>query len=364
MVTPAPEPVVVIDFGSGFTKAGFAGNDAPTIVFPTIIGKPKGKGGPGEILVGEAALTAADAALKRPIVRGVFSFEDLPPVSAFVFQSLGVKPENSTVLVARPPGMPAKGLEQLARHFFDQLHVVALAIVSSSTLALLSTGRVTGLVAEVGYGITNVVPIFESFGIEHARITSELGGSDVDSTLRGLLKKIGMSENDHAAVMEVKEQLCFVKRKEAEVEAVAYELPSGQKLSIGQERVAAPELIFDPSLVGKESAGLADAIAQSITRCDHFLREELMPNIVVSGGSSMFPGLAERVEADVSEKLIAGGVAAGGKITVIAAPERKYGVWIGGSIFASTPVFPVFLIKKVDLESQGQKIFRQRSFMS
>jgi len=70
----------------------------------------------------------------------------------------------------------------------------------------------------------------------------------------------------------------------------------------------------------------------------------------------MFPGMAERVEHDVSE-------ATQSLAKVIAAPERKNGAWVGGSIFASTPVFGNFQIQKQDWEQQRERIFRQKSFM-
>jgi actin-related protein len=202
------------------------------------------------------------------------------------------------------------------------------------------------------------VPVFESFGLEHARITSDLGGCDVDTYLKGLLKAIGMTENDNNAVHEVKEQLCYVKSSpdQAETDPVPYELPSGNRLMIGTERWQGTEVLFNPKLGTKDCLGLSTSIATSIARCDAFLRRELLQNVVVSGGSTMFPGMAERVEHDVSE-------ASHAIAKVIAAPERKNGAWVGGSIFASTPVFEQFQIKKADWETQREKVFRQKSFM-
>jgi actin-related protein len=86
------------------------------------------------------------------------------------------------------------------------------------------------------------------------------------------------------------------------------------------------------------------------------LRRDLLENIVISGGSTMFPGIADRVKNDIDTKL-------GVNCNVTAAPERKYAAWVGGSIFGSTPVFDQFQIKKVDWDTQHDAVFRQKAFL-
>lgn len=341
------DPILVIDFGSGFVKAGFAGSDAPSLIFPTVIGKyryPKAvPSGGAESLIGEAAQSTPEVVQNYPIERGVIkskNWNEMFSIINYIYQTLDLKGENNNVLIAKPSGADTKQLEKLTEFFIETLHAPSVSFISSATLSLLSTGRVTGIVAECGYGVTNVVPIFESFGLEHARITQDLGGCDVDSYLKTLLKKIGMTENDNNAVHEVKEQLCYVKATpdQQDSDPTPYELPSGNRLTIGPERYQGTEVLFDPSLGGNQSSGLSNSISVSIGRCDAFLRRDLLNNVVISGGSTMFPGMAERIEHDVSE-------ASQALAKVIAAPERKNGAWVGGSIFASTPVFEQFQIK-------------------
>ena len=356
------DPILVIDFGSGFTKAGFAGNDSPSLVFPTVVGSfgitKHGASAGNEVLIGEAALSAPGVVLKRPIKNAQIVLPDVfYQIVNYIFNTLEIKGENYNVLIARPSGIDSSQLELITEYFIETLHVPSIAFISSAALSLLSTGKVTGIVAECGYGITNVVPIFEFFGLEHARITSELGGQDVDAYLRELLMKIGMSENDNNAVNEVKEQLCYVKSKNCkDAEPAPYELPSGTRLTIGDERFLGAEALFDPSRIGKNVPGISKALEISIGRCDEFLKTDLLKNVVISGGSTMFPGIAERVSEDLTAALKK-------PVNVIAAPERKNGAWVGGSIFASTPVFEQFQIKKAEWETQRDTIFRQKSFM-
>ena len=356
------DPILVLDFGSGFVKAGFAGNDSPSLVFPTVVGNVRhtklGPSSGNEPLIGEAALSSPNVAVKRPIVRSeIQSTDDFYSIVNYIFNSLEIKGENYNVLIARPSGVETTQLETITEYFIETLHVSSISFISSAALSLLSTGNVTGIVAECGYGITNVVPIFEFFGLEHARITSNLGGQDVDAHLKQLLKKIGMSENDNNAVNEVKEQLCYVKSPATmNMEPAPYELPSGTRLTIGDERYLGAEVLFDPSLNGIEAPGISKALEISIGRCDEFLKQDILQKIVISGGSTMFPGIASRISEDLTNALKK-------PVNVIAAPERKHGAWVGGSIFASTPVFEQFQIKKAEWETQRETIFRQKSFM-
>jgi len=68
--------------------------------------------------------------------------------------------------------------------------------------------------------------------------------------------------------------------------------------------------------------------------CDIDVRKELYNNIVMSGGTTMFEGIAERMTKEVTKL-----APASMKIRVVATPERKYSVWIGGSILSSLSTF-------------------------
>lgn len=357
------DPTLVLDFGSGFVKAGFAGQDAPSIVFPTVIGKVRHTKAAGSTqtgsLIGENALSSSEVTLRYPIERQtITNWNDFYSISDFIFQNLQIKPENVNILVSKPLGNFSEQLEKMTEYYLETQRALSVTYISSATLSLLSTGRVTGIVAECGSGVTNIIPVFESFGLEHARITSNLGGQDVDAFLRIMLKKIGMMENDNTAVNEVKEQLCYVRESSDApiLEDVSYELPSGTLLKIGQERYLGPEVLFDPKLNEVSGTGLSDSLTTSLNRCDVYLQKDLLENVIISGGSTMFPGISLRVQNDLNRQLKA-------QSRVIAAPERKFAAWVGGSIFGSTPVFEQFQIKKVDWDTQRDTVFRQKSFM-
>jgi actin-related protein len=154
------------------------------------------------------------------------------------------------------------------------------------------------------------------------------------------------------------DELCHVRAApdQPETDIVPYELPIGSGLTIGSERWRDTDVLFDPKFGAKDCMGMSASISTSIGRCDAFLRRELLQNVVINCGSTMFPGMATRVEHDVRE-------ATQSLADVIAAPERKNSAWVGGSIFASTLVFEQFQIKKADWKIQNKNIFRQKSFV-
>merc|ERR1712096_281619 len=69
-------------------------------------------------------------------------------------------------------------------------------------------------------------------------------------------------------------------------------------------------------------------------KCDVDIRKDLYANVVLSGGSTMYPGITDRMQKEITA--LAPNTM---KIKIIAPPERKYSVWIGGSILASLSTF-------------------------
>eukprot|EP00483_Globobulimina_turgida_P002290 UN02292 len=134
-----------------------------------------------------------------------------------------------------------------------------------------------------------------------------------------------------------------------------YELPDGQIITIGAERFRCPEVLFKPNLIGLESEGIDKLIYNSILKCDIDIRRDLYGNIVMSGGTTMYQGIAERVQKEI--KLVAPDSM---KIKIIAPPERKYSVWIGGSILSSLSTFEEMWITKDEYDESGPSIVHRK----
>merc|ERR1711966_627872 len=158
-------------------------------------------------------------------------------------------------------------------------------------------------------------------------------------------------------VREVKEKLCYIALDfDQEMQAASvcsdidktFELPDGSLITVGSERFRCPEVLFQPSFTGKEASGIHNTVFQSIMKCDVDLRRDLFGNVVLSGGTTMFAGMGERMTKELAS-LAPSTV----KIKVVAPPERKYSVWIGGAILSSMSTFQQMWISKDEYDESG-----------
>jgi len=180
-----------------------------------------------------------------------------------------------------------------------------------------------------------------------------LSGRNLTEYLRELLSERGLSLTTPAEleiVRDIKERMCYVvgefdnAMKEAEDSHACeknYELPDGRKILIGNERFRCPEILFQPKLAGKELEGVHKYCFDSVMKCDNDVRKDLFLNIILSGGSTLFEGMAERMWREMHQL-----APTSSRIKVLAPPERKYSVWLGGSILASLSTFQTMWITK------------------
>ena len=136
-----------------------------------------------------------------------------------------------------------------------------------------------------------------------------------------------------------------------------YELPDGQVIAIGAERFRCAEVLFQPNLVGKESEGIHKLAYNSIMKCDVDIRRDLYMNTVLSGGSTMFPHIDERLTYEMKQL-----APASIKVKIIAPAERKYSVWIGGSILSSLSTFQEMWISRGEYDEAGPAIVHRKCF--
>jgi len=374
---------VILDNGSGVCKAGFSGDGTPRVALPAVVAWPRAPGAAaglpkdrrngyaiGSELEADAIVAEGSLTLKHPIEHGVVTnWDSVEKIWRRALQDIGAGEGGHPVLVTEAPLSAKAHREQMVQLLFEEFNAASVHVAVSGALSLYATGSRTGMVVEVGDGVSQMVPIWEGYVVPHAVQRLDLGGRDLTDYLVKLLSTERGYNLDalatRRAVRALKEQHCYVAQSfKAELAAASenpdlertFQLPDGKQIvAAGAERFRCPEALFQPTLLGKESPGIHELTFQAITKCDVDVQKGLAGSIILSGGTMEIQGVRERMLKELS------GLLPPSMLTKASLPDSpRDASFIGGSILASVSDVQRSWITRPQYEEQGASVIHAR----
>ncbi|XP_033219229.1 actin-related protein 2 isoform X2 [Belonocnema kinseyi] len=355
--------VIVCDNGTGFVKCGYAGANFPAHIFPSIVGRPiiRATNKIGDIdvkdlMVGdEASKLRSMLEISYPMQNGIVrNWEDMCHVWDYTFgeEKMNINPRECKILLTEPPMNPTTNREKMIEVMFEKYQFAGAYIAIQAVLTLYAQGLISGVVVDSGDGVTHICPVYEEYALPHLTRRLDIAGRDITMYLIKLLLLRGYAFNhsaDFETVRMMKEKLCYIGYNleteeklalETTVLVESYTLPDGRVIKVGGERFAAPEALFQPHLINVEAPGMAELVFSTIQAADIDMRSELYKHIVLSGGSTMYPGLPSRLEREIKqlylERVLKNDTSTLNKfkIKIEDSPRRKDMVFMGGAVLA------------------------------
>eukprot|EP00796_Vickermania_ingenoplastis_P001289 gene1289-742_t len=398
---PLPDEVAVthnnatvIDMGGYSTRIGFAGDNAPRMNERTVVVKGDGEiqpNGQTNSLCFDKAYDSPDEAgivhvMKNGMVADWEGYEQLIQHVDDILQLSNME-MNNPLLVTEKALVPHSQRMKMAEILFEKHHVNACFFALSPVLALYASGICTGVSVEMGHGQCHVAPVFQGFSHFHATHCLPVGGVDLTMLLQerspAKLPPSVLARRELDTWAYLKEVCGYAMDSKssfssathspaAERYRMSHRLPDGTVMTIGAERFIPAEVFFQPSVLmpqlkdfaARQSEvesevllrtfsspvkGIHELVVDAVKKCDHDLAATFLDNILLSGGSSLFAGLPDRLEAEVQSLL----PASADRVRVVAEVERRGAAFIGGSILASLPSFQSLWVTRKEYEELG-----------
>ncbi len=378
---------IIIDIGSGIIKAGISGQDIPKVIFPNYIGEPKyskvlrsfSKDNQEiqEQYIGKDCLKFLGILkLRYPVKNGIFENEqDILTIFKYIYQNLEIDNEEISehpILITEPLLNPYSNREKIASALFENLSAPAIFFASQPILSLFSTSNTSSIILESGEGVTQSCVVYEGYSIPNSYIRNNYGGKDVTEYFQTLLQRQGYSfttTSEFEIVKKMKEDICFTTinsnisnplnnisnldlsgNKNKSESSGIYNLPDGNAIKIGDEKSLAPEILFNPSIIGSENLSFQEMIISSINKVDIDLRKNLYNNVLISGGNTLFKGIQEKFHSEIKNL-----APKNMKVKLHTPGNRLLSCWSGGNVISILEIFKKMWVSREEWVEKGNK---------
>lgn len=326
---------IVLDAGAGSIKAGFAGEDVPRSVFPSMVGRHKKfplfplSNNPHDeetmlkkVYVGDVANNIRGMLkVTCPIIRGsVYSWFDMEEILHHTYRNeLRVASEDHAIMLTEAPFN--RDRKKMIQMFFEAFNVPAISAYSQAALSLYASGRHTGCVIDSGYEASYAVPFLGGYREGHClkdRMTcSRFAGRFITESIVNSFMKRGILSGESSWILreiarDIKETVGYValdyeeemrNAKASSRPSETYTLPDGNQVHVGSACFRCPEILFNPQLAGSKSTGIHSLVCSSLWSVDDDWRTYLFRNIVLSGGNTLLKGMAKRMQKEVQKEV-------------------------------------------------------------
>lgn len=394
-------PAFVLDNGSGVIKAALGSKRKPRL-YHAYVGRPKY----ARVMAGTRQSTIFAGRrcrelrgvlrLEYPTTSGIVSdWDAMERLWRAVYGDQGVDANRHRVLVTEPPLGLLENRRRTAEIFLEVFRAPSICFQTPHMLGLFASGRTTGLVIDSGDTQTSAVPLYEGKFDPCTVRRIPIGGRHVTQYLRKLLRRDAhnfVSTSELEVVKNIKEKMCFTAevacatawgtgadhRKRARNDATVgrdpstgceWKLPDGRKLWIGSGARIAPELLFQPTLMGFRSRPVHEMAVDAVQSCEVEQRRAIYKYTRLLGGNTLSKGFSKRLAHEIATLL--GGLSASSSVDSSVIPLSRRLIsnlplenvhWTGGALLSEmSSIFPDMSVTRAQLAEYGDQIlFRKR----
>ena len=332
MTTLNNSPVVVFDNGSFTSRLGYAGMMEPEVVVASAIGTKRTKGqnalldemnylvGSHNMVLEQTSTHDFNFMIRNGLIQDWDALERL--WQSCIYEKLRCNPEDHPFLISESPFNTPENREQMAEILFETFNIPGLYIGMQPILSLVAswgsinskTQQLSGTVVDSGDGTTTIIPVADGHILRGGIQQIPLGGRDITSYVQERLRQNGRNlppSKSYEIARIVKEKYGYVcsnvekERNKTSLEQQVGGNCSNQdtwSCSIGEEKYLAGEVLFQPSLLKglkARATPLPELVDSTIQLCPIDIRRNLYNNVVLSGGTTMFPDFGRRLQRDI-----------------------------------------------------------------